>query len=382
MTDSPDAVVVRANSREPAPPVPDGEIVLAPPPTTGDPARRFRRTVVPDLLLPAAAVAFAAVLLIDPPAPVRVMIGIVLLAVVTAVLAVAALRARLPRRRSPEANRRRQYLQYVARVQTELHQLQHQQRMSLMWRHPDPVDLPRIVLERRRLWDHRPAHPDFAVVRLAVGPQTHAVKLVPPRTQPLEQLDPACAAALRTLLRDRAVVPDLPVAIALPSFARVQLRGDLAAARALGRALLCRLLVFHGPDDVVLGRDCDRDGDPHWRWLDGVPHLGDVAALAAGRPSWGVPGAVTLPLLVRLRDRVGADDGPLAGARAGAVTIEIARGEATPSDEPWHTIVWTTATSVTAQTVAGTVEVGEPDQVDLGLAQRIARRLRGLRLPT
>jgi S-DNA-T family DNA segregation ATPase FtsK/SpoIIIE len=285
--------------------------------------------------------------------------------------------------RSQAADRRHQYLRYVARIRAELRLAERQQRIGLLWRHPNPVDLQRIVADRRRLWERRPSDPDFGLIRLCVASQDLALKLVPPRTAPLAELDPSCSAALRTLIQEMSVVPDLPVALDLLSFRRVLVRGDPTMARAMVRAMLCQLLVFHGPDDVVLGRDCDQDGEPHWRWLDDLPHLGDTDTLAARRGPWQ-PAETTSsePLLVRVRDSADPALEPFASGRASAVVIEVSRGPATPpGDGSWLVVeVDGSALSVVVNDRRQTL-LGEPDRADAGLTGKIAASLRPLLLP-
>ena len=58
------------------------------------------------------------------------------------------------------------------------------------------------------------------------------MRLVPPETKPVEDLDPLCAGALRRFVRAHARVPDLPVGISLRSFPRVVLAGDRDRRRA------------------------------------------------------------------------------------------------------------------------------------------------------
>ena len=87
----------------------------------------------------------------------------------------------------------------------------------------------------------------------ALGPQTLATPLVPPVTRPLEDLEPMTAGALRRFLDAYSVVPDLPVAVSLRGFARVFVRGaGRRTRRALARAVLAQLAVFHAPDDLLI----------------------------------------------------------------------------------------------------------------------------------
>ncbi|MBM0240559.1 type VII secretion protein EccC, partial [Micromonospora sp. ATA32] len=127
-------------------------------------------------------------------------------------------------RKSEMMAARREYLRHLTALRRRVRQTAGQQRAGLYYRHPDPGQLWSTV-DSHRVWERRPADPDFAVVRVAVGPQTLATPLVPPVTRPLEELEPMTAGALRRFLDAYAVVPDLPVALSLRSFARVFVRG-------------------------------------------------------------------------------------------------------------------------------------------------------------
>ncbi|WP_428963234.1 type VII secretion protein EccCa [Micromonospora fluostatini] len=189
---------------------------------------------------------------------------------------------------------RREYLRHLAALRRRVRQTAGQQRAGLYYRHPDPGHLWSTV-ESHRVWERRPADPDFAVVRVAVGPQTLATPLVPPVTRPLEELEPMTAGALRRFLDAYSVVPDLPVALSLRSFARVFVRdvagggrGDAAVpgpaaaldaraagvtgAQALTRAMLTQLAVFHAPDELLVAVCAGPERRAAWEWVKWLPH--------------------------------------------------------------------------------------------------------------
>src|SRR5262245_57274404 len=124
---------------------------------------------------------------------------------------------------------RREYLRHLATLRRRVRETATLQRNGLYYRHPDPHELWSTV-DSYRLWERRPGDGDFGVVRVAIGPQTLATPLIPPLTRPLEDLEPMTAGALRRFLDAYSVVPDLPVAVSLRSFAR----GYLRAAGARG----------------------------------------------------------------------------------------------------------------------------------------------------
>ncbi|KKK06148.1 type VII secretion protein EccCa [Micromonospora sp. HK10] len=190
---------------------------------------------------------------------------------------------------------RREYLRHLATLRRRVRATAGAQRAGLYYRHPDPGRLWSTV-DSHRVWERRPGDPDFAVVRVGVGPQTLATPLVPPVTRPLEELEPMTAGALRRFLDAYSVVPDLPVALSLRSFARVFVRGPGAghrrtggadparpgaddgrdagspAAQALARALLTQLAVFHAPDELLIAVCAGPERRARWEWVKWLPH--------------------------------------------------------------------------------------------------------------
>ncbi|TDC41983.1 type VII secretion protein EccCa [Micromonospora sp. KC213] len=176
---------------------------------------------------------------------------------------------------------RREYLRHLTALRRRVRQAAGQQRAGLYYRHPDPGRLWSTV-DSHRVWERRPADPDFAVVRVAVGPQTLATPLVPPVTRPLEELEPMTAGALRRFLDAYSVVPDLPVALSLRSFARVYVKGEPGpggaphtgspAAQALARAVLTQLAVFHAPDELLIAVCAGPERRELWEWVKWLPH--------------------------------------------------------------------------------------------------------------
>src|SRR3954451_14280725 len=146
---------------------------------------------------------------------------------------------------------RREYLRHLATLRKRVRETAEKQRDGLFYRHPDPDRLWSTV-DSHRLWERRATDGDFGIVRVAVGAQSLATPLVPPATRPLEDLEPMTAGALRRFLDAYSVVPDLPIAVSLRGFARVFVRGADDDARALTRAVLAQLAVFHAPDDLII----------------------------------------------------------------------------------------------------------------------------------
>jgi S-DNA-T family DNA segregation ATPase FtsK/SpoIIIE len=212
------------------------------------------------------------------------------------------------------AGARWDYLRHLAGLRRRLRDAATRQRRGLYYRHPDPDQLWSTV-DSYRLWERRPGDADFAVVRIGIGPQAPALAVRAPAIRSAEDLEPLTAGALARFLDTYAVVPDLPVAVSLPSFGRVHLAGD--GARGLVRAMLAQLAAFHAPDELLIavGAGPGRRGCWEWvKWLPHARHPGRVDALGACRLV-----ATTGPALEEVLDDVLANRprfGP--GGRAGS----------------------------------------------------------------
>ncbi|WP_433142421.1 type VII secretion protein EccCa [Actinomadura nitritigenes] len=166
---------------------------------------------------------------------------------------------------------RRDYFRYLSQVRRRVRRAAEQQRESLEWNSPDPDSLWSLVMSAR-IWERRPSDADFGNVRIGAGPQKLAVQLIPPETKPIEDLEPMTAGALRRFVRAHSTVPNLPVAVSLPSFARILPVGDLDAVRGMVRAMIAQLTAFHSPDDMRVSVCASAEAMPHWDWVKWLPH--------------------------------------------------------------------------------------------------------------
>jgi S-DNA-T family DNA segregation ATPase FtsK/SpoIIIE len=167
--------------------------------------------------------------------------------------------------------RRRDYMRYVSSLRRQARRTVDEQRVAMYFRHPDPDGL-WATAAGPRLWERRRTDDDHLVVRVALGPQELATLLIPPAGQPLDDLEPMCAAALQRFLFTYALVPDLPVAISLRVFAHIYIEGDADAVRSLVRAVIAQVAVFHAPDDVLVAVAAAPDRRPLWEWVKWLPH--------------------------------------------------------------------------------------------------------------
>ncbi|MFG3708433.1 type VII secretion protein EccCa [Micromonospora sp. NPDC047670] len=316
-------------------------------------------------------------------------------------------------RKSEMMAARRDYLRHLTALRRRVRHTAGQQRAGLYYRHPDPGRLWSTV-DSHRVWERRPADPDFAVVRVAVGPQTLATPLVPPVTRPLEELEPMTAGALRRFLDAYSVVPDLPVALSLRSFARVFVRdatggpGDGSAGQALARAMLAQLAVFHAPDELLVAVCAGPERRAAWEWVKWLPHAHHPTRTDALGPVRLVASAAAE--LERLLDEVLAsrsrfspagpatdgphvvvvlDGGDLTGATdltgdGGIDAVTIIDLDTPPPRllDRFALLLELRHGRLHSHSAEGHAEVGTADRLDLVDAEAIARRLAPLRLAT
>jgi S-DNA-T family DNA segregation ATPase FtsK/SpoIIIE len=169
---------------------------------------------------------------------------------------------------------RRDYLRYLGQVRRRVREVADAQRLAAESVHPEPDAWP-AVLAAGRLWERGPVDADFGHVRVGLGAQQLARRLVAPQTGPPDAIEPVTALALRRFLMAHTVVPDLPVALALRESATVWLEpgdGDTEAARALARAVVAQYVVWHSPVHARLLVVAGRGALPEWEWVKWLPH--------------------------------------------------------------------------------------------------------------
>src|SRR5215475_4259929 len=266
------SVVVRRTTRRPAPLLPTGDLVVPPPPALPGPtASRWGQVAmaVPMLLgTLATALLFAG----RQGGTYAYVIGGVFGLSSLGMLATSFGGGMGGRQRPVDvAAARSDYLRQLATLRERVRESAHAQRVGLTYRHPAPVDLWSMV-DSFRLWERRSTDGDFGVVRVGAGGQNLATPLVPPASGVTDELEPISAAALRGFLATYAVVPDLPVSLALTGFARVHLPDASKAARAMVRAMIAQLSVFHAPHDLIVAACVGPHRLADWDYLKWLPH--------------------------------------------------------------------------------------------------------------
>jgi S-DNA-T family DNA segregation ATPase FtsK/SpoIIIE len=408
-------VVISRPPRRPAPPLPAGELALEPPPAipqaTG---ARWQQWLA---VLPMLAGTVATAMMFggrDGAGAYTYVVGGIFGLSTLGMLVLNFGNTGGPRK-AELMQARRDYLRYLSNARRQVRVAIAEQREGLAYRHPEPAALWSEAIGPR-VWERRAADADFAVVRVGVGPQSLATALIAPVIDPNADLEPVTAGALRRFLDAYAVVPDLPISLALRSFSRVGLRGPETSARGLARAIVCQLTTFHAPDEVVIAACVAPDRRRDWDWLKWLPHalhptesdrigprrlvatsLAELDQLLAdmvgnrGRFSPPTPGraidAVT-PHVVLLADGGDTTNSAhlgVSGGLAGVTVIEMggphtANGGPPSTERSTLALVIGVDGELHSATVDGRAEVGHADTMSHDDAEALARRLAHLRL--
>jgi len=264
-------VIVRRGERRKAPEVPRGEILLESPPELPEVVSDGFQQMLMYLPMVAMAGGMAVAMVGGPGATTQQFIGGGAMALGMGGMMISQVGRGKGDRKIRLNSARRDYLRYLGQVRRRVRKAATQQREALEWSGPDPSSLWSLVMSSR-LWERRPSDSDFGVIRIGTGPQRLAIQLIPPETKPVEDLDPLSAGALRRFVRTHGSVPDLPVAISLPSFARIVPTGEPEAVYGMVRALVAQLATLHSPDDVRISVCASTERLRWWQWIKWLPH--------------------------------------------------------------------------------------------------------------
>ncbi|MEU7832129.1 type VII secretion protein EccCa [Nonomuraea sp. NPDC049129] len=264
-------VVVRRPERRPSPKPPRGEILLESPPEIPEVQGQGFMLVLTYLPMVAGAAAMALMFTAGGNANPIMYVASGMFAVSMLGMTLGQMGRQSGERKHKLNGARRDYFRYLSQVRKKVRRAAKQQREALEWSGPEPDALWWIAMGPR-LWERRPRDDDFSTVRLGTGVQKLAIQLIPPDSKPVEDLDALSAGALRRFVRAHATVSELPVAVALGSFARIKLSGDPAAMRELVRAMIGQMAVFHSPDDLRIMVCAGQEWMGHWDWVKWLPH--------------------------------------------------------------------------------------------------------------
>ncbi len=405
-------VVVRRTERHDPPELPAGEIRLEPPPEVPEAAPDSFRQTLMYLPMIAMMVGMGSMFVGNSSNKILYVGGGAMALGMGGMMLTQMGRGR-GERNQKLSGQRRDYLRYLGQVRRRVRTAAAAQREALEWVHPDPRGLACLLVdpELRRIWERRPSGEDFAKVRIGTGTHPLAVRLVPPDTKPVEDLDPLCAGALRRFIRAHNSVAGLPIGISLDAFARIAPSGEPEAVYGMVRAMIAQLALFHSPDDVRISVCASPERMWWWQWIKWLPHnmhpaqtdaAGPVRLMAsglsqleeligaelAGRPPFTPGGMPAIPFHVVLVD----DGGQLAESRLGtegiegAVIIDVTQPMLTapsvPTAPALRLSVAPGATDMVARDRTGAEvrsPIGVPDSMSLAEATAFARQLAPLR---
>ncbi|GAA1981869.1 type VII secretion protein EccC [Amycolatopsis minnesotensis] len=266
-------VLFARRARRPKPAVPADEIEIQPPPAVPEDTGGGISSVL--MYAPMGLGSLAMVMMfVRPGSGLMSYIGggMMLLSVV-GMLIVQLVRSSVTHKQKLHGHRR-DYIRYLAQLRERVRKALTEQQRAARWIHPDPRALWSLALGYR-LWERRAAQDDFGEIRIGVGTQRSAVKLLPPDTKPIEDLEPLAAHALRRFLRAYSSLPNAPIAVYLRGFGQIQFGGDDGTVLDLVRAMLGQLTTAHAPGDVRIALCAAPDRVARWDWLKWLPHHQD-----------------------------------------------------------------------------------------------------------
>src|SRR4051812_7020599 len=277
-------------------------------------------------------------------------------------LVVTALTGRGRRRGAAIDADRDEYLAYLSGLRDTVIETAIAQCVSLTRAHPVPDTLWTLV-GGPLMWGRQPGDPDFGSVRVGVGSQPLATRLVAAPTPPAQRCDPVTITALRQFLQTHSTV-EAPIAVTLTGAQTVTIDGDTARVHSLLRAMICQLAVAHSPGQLsivtVVG------AGSQWDWLKWLPHHQHPDATDGAGSA-----RMVYPTLAEARDALTAMrpphavvilDGPVdteQGAIADTTILRVGRTE----------------TAVVVRHPDGHDVLSSPDQLTLDDALVFARRL-------
>lgn len=172
-------------------------------------------------------------------------------------------------------DRQTKYRALLGDLRQNLSRQREQQQLAMREIDPDPQEcLARVEHRNPRLWERALQEPDFLSVRLGVGQQSFGVSVKTPKQQnPLEP-DPLIQEA-ETLAMSSAQVSDVPICLPLSDVGVAGLAGPRYVIVQAARALALQIATHHSPDEVKIVAVFPGDEREQWDWLRWLPHTWD-----------------------------------------------------------------------------------------------------------
>ncbi len=172
-----------------------------------------------------------------------------------------------------QEKQRRTYLRQLDDDRDQVQRCAQELRRRQLFVHGDPQHLD-TVIGSPRMWERREGDPDYLDVRLGIGIQSaadSAVSVQWPEVPIGEELEPVTGRALRDFILEQSRIRGIGKLLNLRSKPGFSFVGEQAAElRALMRAVLTSLAVYHSPDDLklmVVTRHPEL-----WSWMLWLPH--------------------------------------------------------------------------------------------------------------
>jgi DNA segregation ATPase FtsK/SpoIIIE, S-DNA-T family len=340
-------------------------------------ARPTRTNPVLRLLPVVTALATVAVLAMAIHARLGVMRNpaFMLFPVMMLVSAIATVVSGADRRGGEIDTERTEYLSYLSGLRAIAINTAAAQHYSMNWCYPDPDALWTLV-GGCRMWERRASAADFCHVRVGIGTQRLAGRLVAPTIESAHQLDPVTVSAMKRFVEAYSTVADVPIAIELSG--AVSVVGEATRARALVRGMICHLAVMHSPKSVLIAAVVTDRSRSDWDWLKWLPHnrhpraYDDLGPVRLVYPSLAASKTALAGVSIDQRLMVVVDDG------ADGITLLSSRNDenSAPSQAPRLRI---TGNKLMAELPSGEEILARPDQMSQGSALMCAQRLAGYR---
>jgi DNA segregation ATPase FtsK/SpoIIIE, S-DNA-T family len=395
----------RRDSPEPGPSMPEGRTELRPPPPLPDRSETGGALggAIPMLGSLGSVVVIATMAGSSPGGQQRGLLTAgVLLAVTVAFVGCQFDRDRQRRTRAVIRSRT-DYLAYLDTVRATVRDAATRQRAALLWAHPAPSSLPALAAERSRVWRRSDDDPRFLQVRYGVSDRPLSWELVPPDPASMEGGDPALVSALARLLAVHRLQPDLPVALDLREYERIDLCGPQEATRGLARAMICSAATFQSPEHVVVAVLASAESLPDWEWVKWLPHAlspgradsagprrmvaicpADLEPLLPGSAAEPAAGHASQAHVLLVLDRVEQppEDVTLAVGQHGVTVLNLTGGPGAPEDASRLRMVLDDGPGDVRERTSLSVQQGLADPVqawadrcDPATAEAVARRL-------
>jgi S-DNA-T family DNA segregation ATPase FtsK/SpoIIIE len=178
----------------------------------------------------------------------------------------------------------RRYAKYLGERDRELAEAGDLQRAALERLYPEPKKLWTQVVKRREIWERRPDHRDFLHVRVGQGtiPLDRKVEL-DLGMNPLAEYQKHPLHEARRLVERRGELRNEAVVVDLAGVGVLAVTGDRDRSRSWARGLMTQLAAWRAPHDLRLVTAFDPEHADAWEWGKWLPHQqADPGAPASG----------------------------------------------------------------------------------------------------